>query len=245
MTNSDFNTQWTVASFTTQYETLDETWAFGGMYRYAKLANGAWVFWGTQGLVGSLGHAGIGNTTITAAGVPNPTYLSFQDSQRSENVTYRAATDEFTSQSLTTGNLSPGFTISKLRLTGGAGQTTPGTNGAIISAVVLMSNNRVYVAGTNANSQHGAADTRVSDGFFRRVRIDDAILQGGQLSITDVRAWKGQGAANTTTGLPNVQILLNDGTVYAWGYNGATGQAGLTSNSATPHKVMFGTMSPS
>lgn len=244
MTNANFNTQWTVASFHSQIETLDETWAFNGMYRYGKLANGVWVFWGSQGIVGSLGHAGVGNTTITAGGVPNPTYLSFQDSQRSENVTYRSATDEFTSAALTTGNVSPGFTISKLRLSGGPGQTTVGTNGAIISAVAVMSNGRVYVAGTNAQSQHGAADTRVSDGFFRRVRIDDAILQGGQLTIADVRAWKGQGAANTTSGLPNIQILLSDGTVYAWGSN-ASGQAGLTSASATPHKVMFGTMSPS
>jgi alpha-tubulin suppressor-like RCC1 family protein len=244
MTNTDFSTQWTVASFTTQMETLDETWAFNGLYRYAKLANGVWVFWGTQGVTGALGHAGVGNTTTTAAGVPNPTYLSFQDSQRSENISYRSASDEFTSAALTTGNATPGFTISKLRLSGGAGQTTIGTNGAIISTVISMSNGRVYVAGTNANSQHGAADTRVSDGYFRRVRIDDAILQNGQLTISDVRAWKGQGGAVTTNGLPNIQMLLSDGTVYAWGYNGTTGQAGLTSASATPHKVMFGTMSP-
>ena len=245
MTNTDFNTQWTVASFTTQYETLDETWSFNGMYRYAKLANSVWVFWGTQGVAGANGHAGIGNTTITAAGVPNPTYLSFQDGQRSENVSYRASSDEFTSQSLFTGNASPGFTISKLRLVGGVGQTTIATNGAIISVVALTSNNRVYVSGMNSQGQHGNGDTRASDGFFRRVRIDDATLLGGQLTISEVRAWKGQGAANTTSGLPNVQMLLSDGTVYAWGSNGSTGQAGLTSNSSTPHKVMFGTMSPS
>jgi hypothetical protein len=243
MTSSSFATTWTVASYANQFETLEETFSFNGLYRYGKLANGTWVFWGTQGVTGALGHAGVGNTTITAAGVPTPTYLSFQDSQRSENVSYRSATDEFTSQALTTGNSTPGFTISKLRISGGTGQGTIASNGAIISVVVVMSNNRVYVAGTNANSQHGCGDTRTSDGYFRRVRIDDPILQGGQLTIVDARSSKGQGGAVTTTGLPNLQILMSDGTVYGWGSN-ATGQAGVTSAAATPTKVAFGTMTP-
>lgn len=235
MTNADFTVQWTGATFETQFDSLDETWAFSGTFRYAKTANSFWCFWGTQDATGSSqrgGFAGVGNLTANQF---TPAQLMFRDSQHEENATYRTATDEFGSSQLVTGN-ALGFTISKLRHVGGMWNTTPATNFIRTATIVIMSNGRVYMTGFNGNGQNGSGDTFTSTGFFRRVRIDDAISSEG--SIIDARVVRGQ-QGSLTVGNPTVRILFNNGDVYSWGFS-TSGSGFLGSNSFVPCRVHLG-----
>jgi hypothetical protein len=159
----------------------------------------------------------------------------FRDSQHEENATYRTATDEFGSSQLITGG-ALGFTISMVRHVGGMWNSTPATNFIRTATIVVMSNGRVYVVGFNANGQSGSGDTFTSTGFFRRVRIDEAIANEG--TIIDARAVRGD-VATLTTGNPTLRILYSNGDVYAWGFN-SSGSAFLGTSSFVPVRAHIG-----
>jgi hypothetical protein len=234
MTSSDFNTQWTGATFEAQFDSLDETWAFSGTFRYAKTALGIWAFWGTQDPTSSAsrsGHAGTGNLV---AAQYTPAKLSFRDSQHEENFTFLTASDQFDSLQLATGNTTPGFTISKIRHVGGMWNDTLATNFIRAVTVVIMSNGRVYVTGYNGQGQAGSGDTFSSTGFFRRVRLDDPIISEG--TIVDARVVRGQ---STGAGNPVIRILYSNGDVYAWGYS-ASGSGLIGASSFVPTRVQLG-----
>lgn len=236
MTNANFNVQWTGATYDTQFLTLDETWSYSGTFRYAKTANNYWSFWGTQDATGSTqrgGFAGVGNLTLNQF---VPTALSFRDSQHEENVTYRTATDEFTSGLLVTGNTTPGFTIATVRHVGGMWNAAPVTNLIRSATIVVMSNGRVYMTGFNGHGQNGSGDNFISTGFFRRVRIDEPIANEG--TIIDARVVRGD-AASLTAGNPTIRILYSNGDVYAWGFN-IGGSAFMNTSSGVPVRVHVG-----
>jgi hypothetical protein len=233
MTNANFNVQWTGATFDAQIDSLDELCVFSGTFRYAKTANNYWCFWGTQDIAAtSRGLAGVGNNTT--ATYFQPTQLMFRDGQHEENVSYRTATDEFGSSQLTTGN-ALGFTISKVRHVGGMwNDAVTATNLSRAVTLIIMSNGRVYMTGTNAQGQAGTGDAFSSTGFFRRVRLDDPINNEG--SIVDARVVRGNG---TTIGTPAIRVLFSNGDVYAWGFS-ASGVGFLGANSFVPCRVHLG-----
>lgn len=236
MTNANFNVQWTGATYDTQFSTFDETWSYSGTFRYAKTANNYWGFWGTQDATGNSqrgGFAGVGNVTANQF---FPTALSFRDSQHEENVTYRTATDEFTSSLLVTNNASPGFTIATVRHVGGMWNSAPSANFIRSATIVVMSNGRVYMTGFNGSGQNGSGDTFTSTGFFRRVRIDEPIANEG--TIIDARVVRGD-SGSLTNGNPTIRILFSNGDVYAWGFSSG-GSAFMSTSSGVPVRVHVG-----
>ena len=227
MTIADFNTEWTPATFQAQFDAVfDKSWAFHGAMRYGKVSNGTWGFWGTQMTTG-VGAAGVGDLV---AAKYSPVALSFRDSQHEDTADYRTASDAFSSFTLTTGNVTPGFTIKQI-------EVAASSDGVKSATIVITSNDRVYVAGDNAAGTNGTGDYFVNTGFFRRVRIDSAILQGGQKTIDDARYVGGQGLLAAR--LPSFQILLSSGEVYAWGQS-TVGSSGLSATTPTPARVAYG-----
>jgi len=225
MSTANFNVEWTPETYTTQYDAVfDTTWSFHGQMRYARTNNHLWSFWGTQSTT-AVGAAGIGNLT---AAQYTPVALQFRDSQHEDTFEYRTASDAFNSWSQTIGNSSPGFTIKKVITCGGNDLLAIGT-------IVIMSNDRVYVSGQNAQGAHGAGDLFLSTGYFRRARIDSSILQGGQKTIVDARVTRGQASGV----LVSCQILLSSGEVYSWGGSN-TGSSGLSFTSPSPVRVAYG-----
>lgn len=229
MSTANFNAEWTPETYMTQYDAVfDTTWSFHGQMRYAKTNNQLWAFWGTQSTTGvAVGGVGGGPTTFTAAQY-SPVQLQFRDSQHEDTFEYRTGFDAFNSWQMTVGNASPGFTIKRL-------VTCGGNDLAAACTIVIMSNDRVYVCGQNAQGAHGAGDFFNISGFFRRTRIDSAILQGGQKTIVDARVIRGQ----ATGVLVSCQILLSSGEVYSWGASN-TGSSGLSFTSPSPVRVAYG-----